>query len=69
MPDGGALTWREVVDKHHSALLDELSAHMVSELKNAVARAVAAERSEANANLARACDDARRTRTESLNQA
>jgi hypothetical protein len=69
MPDGGALTWRELVEKHHSALLDELSAHMVSELQTAVARAVAAERSEANANLARACDDARRTRTESLNQA
>src|SRR5437762_14207740 len=69
MHEGGALTWRDVVEKHHSALVDELSAHMVSELENAVARALATERSEAKAQLASACEDARRSRTESLNQA
>jgi hypothetical protein len=69
MHDGGVLTWREVVEKHHSALVDELSERLDSELRNAVSHAVAVERSQATGLLARACDDARRSQAESLNLA
>jgi hypothetical protein len=69
MQEGGALTWREIVDKHHSAMVDELSTHIVAELKSTVTRALDDERSQAGMLLARACEDARRSRTESLNQA
>lgn len=47
MHEGGALTWRDVVDKHHSGLVDELSALFDSELKDAASRAVVAERAQA----------------------
>jgi hypothetical protein len=63
------LNWREVVAKHHSTLVDELATHIDSELQGAVIRAVAAERSQASSQLASACEDACRSRTESLNQA
>jgi len=68
MHEGGALTWREVVDKYHSVLIDELSVRIDSDLRDAVSRAVAAEHSQAIARIERACDDARRSRVESLNQ-
>jgi len=68
MHEGGALTWREVVDKYHSALIDELSVRLDSAVRDAVDRAVAAEHSQAVARIERACDDARRSRVESLNQ-
>ena len=68
MHEGGALTWREVVEKHHSALVDELSVRLDSDLREAVSRAVAAERSQAAVRLRLECDEARRSQVESLNQ-
>lgn len=56
MHDGGALSWREIVDKHHLALIDELTSHIDSELREAVSQAVARERSQ------------RASQVESLNQ-
>jgi hypothetical protein len=72
MHEGGALTWREVVEKHHAHLVDELSVRLDSDLRDAVASersqaeealrdAVAAERSQA--------EEARRLHVEVLNQA
>ena len=68
MHDSGALTWREVMERHHSALVDELSERLDSELRDAVSIAVSAERSKASGQLAQACSDARRSQVESLNQ-
>jgi hypothetical protein len=68
MHEGGALTWREVVDRYHSVLVDELSVRIDSELRDAVDRAVAAERSQAEIQLRQEGDDARRAQVESLNQ-
>jgi hypothetical protein len=72
MHEGGALTWREVVDRHHSALVDEISIRLDSEVRNAVERAVAAALAEAGAQAAvelkRAREEARRSQVESLNQ-
>jgi hypothetical protein len=68
MHESGALSWREVVETHHSALVDELSKRLDSDLREAVSLAVAAEHSQARASLKLACDDARRSQTESLNQ-
>jgi len=56
MQEGGALTLREVVEKHHSGLVDELSARLDSALRDAVA----VERSQG--------DEARRSQMEALNQ-
>jgi hypothetical protein len=53
MHEGGALTWREVIEKFHSGLIDELSVRLDSDLRDAVSRAVA---------------EARRSQVESLNQ-
>ncbi len=69
MHESGALTWREVVERHHSAMVDELSGRLDSDLQDAVSRAVAAERSQAGDRMARACEETRRTQAESLNQA
>jgi hypothetical protein len=72
MQEGGSLTWREVVDKYHSGLIDELSLRFDSDLRDAVShavsQAVAAERTEAVAALKQACEEARRSQVESLNQ-
>lgn len=57
MHEGGALTWREVVERHHADLVDELSVRLDSALRDAVA----AERSQA--------EEARRLHVEALNQA
>jgi hypothetical protein len=68
MQEGGAFTWREVVERHHCALVDELSGRLDSDLHEAVSLAVAAEHSKAGSELKRACDDARLSQTETLNQ-
>jgi hypothetical protein len=68
MHEGGALTWRELVEKHHFALLDELSGRLDSDLREAVARAIEAEHTKTGAQLQRSGDEARRTQAESLNQ-
>lgn len=56
MHDSGALSWREIVDKHHFALVDELTSNIDSERQEAVSQAVARERSQ------------RTSQVESLNQ-
>jgi hypothetical protein len=68
MNEGSALTWREVVEKHHSALVDELSDRLDSDLRDAVSRTIAEEHSKAGSQIRKACDDARRSQAESLNQ-
>ena len=72
MHEGGALTWREVVDKYHSVLVEELSVRIDSDLKDAVkAHALAVTGNRNPSKLCMdllACDDARRSRVESLNQ-
>ena len=73
MDQSGALKWREVVEKNHAAMLDELSAQFHSDLQDALAQelasALASERAGFRRQLAQACDDARRSRAEQLNQA
>ncbi len=69
MHESGALTWRDVVERHHSTLIYELSERLDSDLKNAVSSAIAAERSQAGDQLARTRDEVSRTQAESLNQA
>jgi hypothetical protein len=68
MHEVGALTWREVVDKYCAGLTDELSVRLDSDLRDAVSQAVATERTEASRELKRACEEAGRSRVESLNQ-
>jgi multidrug efflux pump subunit AcrA (membrane-fusion protein) len=72
MNESGALTWREVVDKYHSGLIDELSVRLDSDLRDAVSGAVAAALTQAKAQAAlelkQASDEARQAQIESLNQ-
>jgi hypothetical protein len=68
MPEGGTLTWRDLVDKHQSALIDELTVRLDSEFQSALSSAVDAERREAHAQVTRAVDEARRLVSENLNQ-
>jgi hypothetical protein len=56
MNESGALTLREVVEKHHAGLIDELSVRLDSALRDAAA----VERSQA--------EEARRSQMEALNQ-
>jgi hypothetical protein len=65
---GHSLTWREIVEKHHSTLLDALSTRLDSEVKHAVAEAVAAERVRGENHLALACVEAKTSQAELLNQ-
>ena len=51
MHDGSALTWREIVEHHHSRLVDELSIRLDSDLQDVVAKAVGAERALLNDQL------------------
>ena len=69
------LTWREIVENHYSSLVDELSRRLdsdlkrlESDLKDAVSSAVASERFAADGQLVLACDQARRSQAEGLNQ-
>jgi hypothetical protein len=58
MHEGGAFTWREVVDKYHSALIAELSESLHTEIDQAVSSAICEEQSKATALLADACQQA-----------
>ena len=69
MHEAGALTWRDVVERHHSSLVYELSERLDSDLNDAVSRAVAAERSQASDQLGLTRAEVSRTQAESLNQA
>jgi hypothetical protein len=62
------MTWREIVENHHSTLVDALSARLDSDLQHAVAEAVATERIRAEAQLAVACVEAKTSQAETLNQ-
>lgn len=62
------LTWREILEHHHSSMVDEMAARLDSDLQDAVAKAVATERARAENQVALACDQARRSQSESLNQ-
>ncbi len=80
MHDGNAQGWRETIDRHHAAVIDELGASVAAEVEAAVeaevTRAVLQQRQFAESELARvvteerakAADDARRKLSESLNQ-
>jgi hypothetical protein len=73
MHEGAAPVWLEVIEKHFSALKDELEARVDSELQQAVTKAIASEKSAADARaeveIRRACAEARTTQAEALNQA
>jgi hypothetical protein len=69
MPEGASASWSDVVAKHHSALVGELTACLDSEVQSAVSRAVADERVHFSRRLEEAGDEARRSRSEALNQA
>jgi hypothetical protein len=60
----GVVTWREVVERHQAALVDDLTLRVDSEIQNAVAHAVRKEHEQAVTQIERA----RRTTAESLNQ-
>jgi hypothetical protein len=62
------LTWEEIVLNHHSSLIDALSARLDSDVKRAVAEALAAERVRAETQLAVACVEAKTSQAETLNQ-
>jgi hypothetical protein len=69
MHEAGALTWRDVVERHHSTLVYELSERLDSDLKDAISNAIALERSQASDQLARTREEVSRAQAESLNQA
>jgi hypothetical protein len=58
MHDGGAPAWRDVVEKGHARLIDQMAAAIESERKTAVEAAVAAEREIAKAELTKARETA-----------
>jgi hypothetical protein len=51
MPDGDALSWREVIDRHRTRLIDELSTSLDSERREAAAQAAMAERAQAASQI------------------
>ncbi len=61
--------WRDIVSKHQSAMVDELSVRFASDVSDAVMMALTAERAQSNRVIARACEEAKRAHSESLNQA
>src|SRR5579863_8950714 len=62
------LTWREIVERHHSSLVDELTARLDSDRQNAVTEALNSERARVETQLSVACDQARNSQAEVLNQ-
>ncbi len=71
MPQPGApgSEWRGIFEKHQTALAADLSQFLETSVRDAVAAAVLEERSHAGRRTARACEEARRSQAESLNQA
>jgi hypothetical protein len=61
-------SWRDIVSKHQSAMVEDLALHLASDLRDAIATAITGERTQSSAQVARACDEARRAHSESLNQ-
>ena len=72
MQETGASNWREVVEKHHRGLIDELSGLIDSDLRaavsGAIAQALAEERSRTADQIERARTEARDSQIESLNR-
>src|SRR5882757_4077778 len=64
MDGSPASTWRAVFDRHHSALIDEISSVLDSELQTAISAVTTA----AHENAARQIESARRGTAEALNQ-
>jgi len=69
MHDGAGLSWLEIVEHHHSCLIDELSTRLDSDLRNAVAEAITAERASVDGQLTLARSEAQMYQAELLNQA
>jgi hypothetical protein len=69
MHDGAALSWFEIVEHHHACLIDELTNRLDSDLRDAVAKAVAEERTSADGRLTLARYEAQTSQAELLNQA
>lgn len=71
MPQSGALGpgWREILDKHQTALAADLASQLHLDLDEAVAAALAEERGKTDRRIAAACADAKRAQSEALNQA
>ncbi len=61
-------TWREIVEHHHSSMVDELTARLDSDIRNAVEQALESERVRAETRVALASEQARRSQAELLNQ-
>jgi hypothetical protein len=56
MYDGIAPDWRQVIDRHQTALADELTAQLDAEIRSSVESAVATERERASVESARALE-------------
>ncbi|MEP6714771.1 MAG: hypothetical protein ABJC09_04315 [Terriglobia bacterium] len=73
MDETAVLSWREVIEKHQTALAEEIAVRLDSQLQRAVLHAIERERAVAEENVTRARADARETTlratAESLNQA
>jgi hypothetical protein len=59
MHDSNASGWRETIDRHHAAMLEELGPQVAAEVTAGVAHAVSAERERASAEMARAVSEER----------
>ena len=70
MPPYGALgpAWHEILDKHQAALASDLAQLLSADRSEAVSTALADERAQSTHQIARACKEARRIQSESLNQ-
>ena len=76
MSASGVANWREIVERHRTSLMDDLAAHLDTEIRDAVASAVLAERQIALERVetakreatAKAVEKTRRLTAESLNQ-
>ena len=76
MHDGGAPDWRQIIERHHANLADELSAQLEAEVGSSVALAISDDRERAGTELAQAIaeerkrvtDETGRRLSESLNQ-
>jgi hypothetical protein len=72
MNHGGSLSLREVVEKHHAALVDELAGHLDSQLQAAREETSANERQQAASEIElvrlRSARETRLSTAESLNQ-
>lgn len=69
MHDGSAPGWREIMDRHHAALTEELAAQVNAEVASHVAQAVRTERAQAEAERIQAEADRARAEAEAARTA